>query len=247
LNPPCQFANGFPGEQAFGKYAAENLPIIGVCTIVAEQSPDRLRTLTAERPERREERGRGGEHPCRQGPSALQFAFAEAHNFSGGLRDGNSTAVALVAIITRPDLPRSLACLIVQGLETAQDGSLSLRNIVASVATWVFPQPLPPFTIVAVIIGGQSGKIYTTKWKIRGLNGAVVAEKPGPDVPFTAQLFRLNVFDALQQISLEPLVTGPGIYNFDLYIQDELIASTPLRIDQIPQPPAVAIPPGDAS
>jgi hypothetical protein len=139
-------------------------------------------------------------------------------------------------MIARPDLPRPLAFLIAGGATASPIGNITVQDITAELSTWVFPQPLPPLNLIAVLVGGKPGTVYPTKFQVRGPSETVIGACNGSDIPFTTQIFRVNLLQQIQQISAEPIVTTEGTYNFDLIIQGEVIATTPLLIRRIPLP-----------
>jgi hypothetical protein len=136
----------------------------------------------------------------------------------------------------QPELPRPLAFLIASGVSAAPNsGNVSIQDVVPMLSTWIFPQPLPPLQIVAILLGGIG--IYTTKFRILGPSGQSIKTVVAPDIAFTTQVTRVNLLYPLQGISAEPIVTEPGTYQIELLIRNMVVARTPLPISALPGPP----------
>jgi len=139
-------------------------------------------------------------------------------------------------VINSPELPRSIAFVVAGGAGAATpSGNLTIQEIVPQIATWIFPQVLPPLNVVAILLGGIG--IYATKFRLTGPDGREIAVTNGPDVPFTTQIKRSNLIVPLTSISAEPVVASAGLYYIDLLIREQTIASTPLDIVALPAPP----------
>lgn len=134
----------------------------------------------------------------------------------------------------RPELPSAIM-LIASGVQTTPQGGLTIIGVNPEVNTWVFPQPLPPLTLVAMVTGGQPGKIYSTRLRAYDHAGKLVGDIAGPDLPFTTQIKRANINYGLQQITAEPIVTKEGTYKFEFVIE-EVLATAALEIQRVPQP-----------
>jgi len=143
-----------------------------------------------------------------------------------------------------PHLPRALAFLLAQGVTAGGpgNGTITIQNVIAEVSTWVFNQPLPPLMLIAVMVGGQPGHIYTPRIRVMGPNNQQLGRAQAADMPFTTQIERVNLMMPVKQISAEPIVTEPGTYTFEMLVEDQVVARTPLKIVRVPQPPQ--LPPG---
>lgn len=139
-------------------------------------------------------------------------------------------------MINSPELPRSIALVVAGGAAAgAPSGNLTIQEIIAQIATWIFPQVLPPLNVVAILLGGMG--IYTTRFRLSGPDGEEIATANGPDVPFTTQIKRSNLIFPLTSITADPVVKSAGLYRIDLLVRDITIASTPLDIIALAAPP----------
>jgi hypothetical protein len=134
-------------------------------------------------------------------------------------------------------MPRALTGLLSFGVTVnPQTQNISIIDVTPSIQTWVFPQPLPPVNFVTILTGGMPGKVYTTKYRVLGPDGQEVGASAGPDVPFTTQIRRINLYVPAHGITAQPIVTGPGAYTFELYVSDELVATAAIDFLRVPPP-----------
>lgn len=114
--------------------------------------------------------------------------------------------------------------------------NVSLIEITPALGCRRFPSELPNLNFVVVLVGGQPGRIYTTKMKlsIGGGPNTLVREVNGPDVPFTSQIKRANIaFGLLHFGKDKDLVKGPGTLRCELWIEGEMIAHADLEIEAV--------------
>ena len=135
------------------------------------------------------------------------------------------------------DGPHLLSIILAQAIVPTASQSLNIIEIAPQAATWEFPNQLPPFSAVCIVMEGRPGTIYTTKWRLLGPDRATIAEVPGPDLPFTTQIKRINVIIQLRKITEERVITKPATYTIQFYVNSELAGETTLPIAKIDKPP----------
>jgi hypothetical protein len=139
--------------------------------------------------------------------------------------------------VTQPDAPHALAFVIAQAAVGSPTGGLNVIEINNVAVTWQFPNSAPPLQIVAIVVGGRPGTIYSTKFQL--LEGAtILGEFRGADIPFTTQIKRVNIIQNLAEMNKgEPIIQHEGTYTLRLLINDQPTADTEFEIRRIPPPP----------
>jgi hypothetical protein len=150
--------------------------------------------------------------------------------------EGNDPGLPTTSGVPEIELPHALACLVAQAVIQTTSGNLNLIEVTGDVGTWTFPNALPPYSIVGILVGGRPGTVYSTKFRAT-YRGQVIGEGAGPDAPFTTQIKRVNVLQAIQSIAPGPVITEPGTVSFSLLVNGTEIASTSLNVHQVTRPP----------
>ena len=138
--------------------------------------------------------------------------------------------------MTGPELPRAIALVTAQAALPNASGNLTLVEVGNLALTWEFPNALPPFVVVAILVGGRPGVVYTTRFQIVGPSGEVLGDVAGGDAPFTTQITRVNVLQGLSDIAPGPVVQGAGIYTIRLLVNGTQVQETDLDIRAVPPP-----------
>lgn len=134
------------------------------------------------------------------------------------------------------DGPRPVAFLICQAISTTPLNGLSLIEVAADAQTWEFPNALPPFFVVCILVGGRPKTVYSTEWSLLDMEGKEVGKIAGPDAPFTTQIRRVNMFTQLGTIAPGYQVTGPGRLVVRLSVSGTIVGETDLTIFAVPKP-----------
>jgi hypothetical protein len=113
-------------------------------------------------------------------------------------------------------------------------GSINLIEVINMVGVPSFPAVLPPAFAVCIVIGGKPGTVYSTKWRLIGTDMDAIGEVRTPDIPFTTEIKRANIFINFQQISTEPILRGPGTYKFQFLVNDSVVGETDLEVAALP-------------
>ncbi len=126
--------------------------------------------------------------------------------------------------------------MIAQAAIGSPTGGLNVIEINNVAGTWQFPNAAPNVVAVAIIVGGQPGKIYGTTFQL--LDGSdLIGQVRGPDIPFTTQIKRVNITANLAEMNGgAAIIQHEGIYTVRLLINDEAIADTDFEIRRVPPP-----------
>jgi len=139
-------------------------------------------------------------------------------------------------MMNRPDMPRCIAAVFCSAsTENPISKNVSFIEITPVMFSRKLPAEMPPLVFAAILVGGQPGRIYTTRLRMKGPNGATISEVAGPDIPFTSQWKRVNIAWSLQAISSDPeAIKSAGKYVVELISSDVAIARAEIDIDALP-------------
>lgn len=139
--------------------------------------------------------------------------------------------------MSRPDLPQAIAALFCgQVAINPASQNVSLIEVMPQIAARAFPAELPPLQFITILVGGQPGKVYSTKLRFLDPSGSTLFERAGSDVPFTTQIKRVNYSEVLQGFSnSKDAIKQAGRYRCELLIDNECVAGADLDIVKAPQ------------
>jgi hypothetical protein len=145
--------------------------------------------------------------------------------------------------VTRPDLPQCIATLIAaSGAVNPATQNISIVEVMAQIGAFELPSQLPPLVMVNVVVGGMPGQVYTTKYRVFDPQNHEIASVAGFEIPFTTQIKRANLVQALLKITQEQVVKDYGTYAFEFLVRDEVLARTTLDIIKAEKPPQLPAP-----
>jgi hypothetical protein len=139
--------------------------------------------------------------------------------------------------VSQPERPRLLAFLVAQAAIPTPSGGLNIIELCSGIATADFPNDLPPFSVIAILIGGRPGTVYSTKFQFLDPKGKIVGEVHGHDVPFTTQIKRVNVIQNLSEIIQGQKIEKPGTFTIRLLVNGHVVGDTDLEIQKLPSSP----------